>query len=45
MIEREENMLETKELIPLIFDKVFKAVFIKEEDILIKMIRDIFEVN
>ena len=45
MIEREENMLETKELVPLIFDKAFKAVFIKEEDILIKMIRDIFEVN
>lgn len=38
-------MLETKELVPLIFDKAFKAVFIKEEDILIKMIRDIFEVN
>ena len=38
-------MLETKELVPLIFDKAFKAVFIKEENILIKMIRDIFEVN
>jgi len=38
-------MLETKELIPLIFDKAFKAVFIKEEKILVKMIRDIFEVN
>ena len=38
-------MTDTKELVPLIFDKVFKAVFIKEDDILIKMIRDIFEVN
>ena len=34
----------TKEIVPLIFDKAFKAVFIKEDDILIKMIKDIFPI-
>ena len=43
--EKISARLEKREIIPLAYDTMFKAVFIKEEKVLIKMLKDIFDIN
>ena len=44
MYKEKTNKIERK-IIPLAYDTVFKAVFIKEQQILLKMLKDIFNIS